>query len=429
MAGTSDGARHPWRWVVLGVSTPLFICSQFYRVANAIVAPHLQTDMGLSSEALGGLSAAFFYAFALAQVPLALVLDRVGARASMTALSLVGAAGAVVFSRAGSAGDATLGEVLLGLGMAGNLMGTMKLVAHWFSAREFATVGGALLGLGTLGTILATTPLAVLVGAIGWRQSFLVAATVTAALALIFGLVVREHPHPEPAPSAGGGEVGSVTIGGMARRLLSSSDYWLISFGAFCRYGALAAIQGLWAGPYLIEVASLSPLRAANLILLLNLSVVVGSPLGGWLSDRVLASRKKLMLAALAGILVTELALALTSAAPRVWVIAIVFGWLGVTGAFGQVGYIHLKDLMPARMAGMAMTGVNFFTMLGAAAFMHGTGWMLDRWSSQSGGRGPSGYRAAFLATAAIVAVALALYTRTREAHGGAHPPEADVRS
>src|SRR5512144_2901580 len=93
-------SRHRWRWLVLGAAALLFVCSQFYRVANAVVAPELQRDLGLSPVALGGLSAAFFWAFAAAQVPLAVVLDRVGARRSMAVLSLMGAVGAGVFATA-----------------------------------------------------------------------------------------------------------------------------------------------------------------------------------------------------------------------------------------------------------------------------------------------------------------------------------------
>jgi sugar phosphate permease len=413
--GRVDGA---WRWVIFGACTPLFVCSQFYRVANAIVAPDLHRELGLSSEALGTLSAAFFYAFAATQIPLALALDRVGARASMALLSLVGAAGAVVFAMAEGRAAATFGEVLLGIGMAGNFMGSMKLIARWFSPREFATAAGAIGALGTLGNILATTPLALAIGAIGWRRTFVAIGVATAVLAIVFFALVRERPRAPGAPAADGTEE-AIPVGAMIRRLLSSRDYWLISFGAFCRYGAFVAVQGLWAGPYLVEAAGLSPLRAANLILLLNLSFVVGAPLGGWLSDRVLSSRKKVMLAALAGTALAVLALGLASGTRSVWVIAAILTTLGVTSSFGQVVYAHVKELMPARMTGMAMTGVNFFVMLGAAAYMHGTGWVLDRWSGPAGARGPDGYRAAFVAAAAMVALALGLYSLTRDPRAG----------
>jgi nitrate/nitrite transporter NarK len=329
----------------------------------------------------------------------------------MAVLSLVGAAGAVVFSTAGGVTGATLGRVLLGVGMAGNLMGTMKLIAQWFSPRQFATLTGLVAGFGTAGNILATTPLALLVAAVGWRLSFLLVAGLTALLAVVFWIVVRDRAEAHDEPVTGS----TSSVGAMARTLLTSRDFWLISVGAFCRYGTFVAIQGLWAGPYLIEVAGLSPVKAANVILLLNVAFVIGSPFGGWLSDRVLSSRKRLALMGLAGTGLAELALGLSGAHPPLAWIVLVLVFLGVTSSFGQVVYAHVKELMPVRMAGMAMTGVNFFTMFGAATFLHGMGWVLDH-ASENGQRGIEGYRAAFLAAAVTMAAAFALYLITREA-------------
>jgi hypothetical protein len=70
------------------------------------------------------------------------------------------------------------------------------------------------------------------------------------------------------------------------------------------------------------------------------------------------------------------------------------------------------------------MAGVNFFTMLGAAAFVHGTGWILDR-GAVGGARAPEGYRAAFLASALVVAAAAALYAFTRDPRVGSVRSEA----
>lgn len=395
---------------MLALSSLLFTASQFYRVANAVVASDLQHDLHLSSEALGGISAAFFYGFAAAQVPLALVLDRIGARWTMTVLTLVGSAGAVVFANADGLAGATAGRVLLGVGMAGNLMGSLKLVGDWFSPREFATLAGVIATLGTLGNILATTPLALLVSAVGWRRAFVFVAVATTIASVAFWVVVRDREQhggtgkgPEPS-----GEISSMV-------LLKSRDYWLISFGAFCRYGAFLAIQGLWAGPYLVTVVGLSSVSAANFILLMNVAGVVGGPIGGWLSDRVLRSRKQVMMISLAGIAGAQLGLALAPERASLWIVGAVMVLLGMTSSFGQVVYAHMKDLMPARMSGMAMTGVNFFTMLGAGTFLHGIGWIVDHWTA--GAHGSGGYRAGFGLGAAATGLALVLYARTRDAH------------
>lgn len=406
-----DPPPDPGRWRVLALASLLFVISQFHRVANAVVAADLQRDLQLSSEALGGVSAAFFYAFAVAQLPLALFLDRLGARRSMALLSLVGAAGAAVLAHAEGRAGATVGRALLGVGMAGNLMGTLKLIGHWFAPREFATVSGVVAGLGTLGNVLATTPLALLAGALGWRRAFLLSAAATALSALLFWLLVRERPGG--ADGAAGAEA-PLPIGRMAATLLGSRDYWLISLGAFCRYGSFVAMQGLWAGPWLVEAAGLSPLQAANLILLLNLAFVAGAPLGGWLSDRVLSSRRLVALLALGGTALAQAAMAFGTRQTGLLAVALLLVLLGVASSFGQVVYAHVKEVMPPAMSGMAMTGVNFFVMLGAATFLHGMGWVLDQ-GAAGAARGPAAYRAAFLLSAAAVALATVAYRFTRE--------------
>lgn len=419
-----EPAPDPRRWAVLALAAALFVCSQFYRVANAVVAPQLQRDLGLDSEALGAMSAAFFYAFAVAQVPLAFVLDRLGARRIMTALTLVGAAGAVVFATAGGSGGATAGRALLGVGMAGNLMGTLKLVSRWFPPRQFATLAGVVLALGTAGNILAATPLVLLVDATGWRRAFVVIAVATAALAALFWAVVREEPARRAGSPHAGPAHAPLPVGESVARLLRSRDYWLISLGAFTRYGTFAAIQGLWVGPWLVDVVRLRPVAAANLILVLNVGLVVGAPLGGWLSDHVLRSRKRLALLCLGGLAVTELALALLGPRAAWWVVALDLAALGVASSFGQVLYAHVKDVMPARMAGMAMTSVNFFVMLGAAAYLHVMGWILDRSAGAGGARTPGGYAAAFLLAGGSAAVAFVAYLWTRDAGPGGRPAE-----
>ena len=81
---TSHGS---WRWFVFVIAIANFFLSQFYRASNAVMAPQLIRDLSLTTEDLGLLSASFFYAFALTQIPISLFLDRIGPRKLMTGLS------------------------------------------------------------------------------------------------------------------------------------------------------------------------------------------------------------------------------------------------------------------------------------------------------------------------------------------------------
>jgi len=181
-------------WAVFLLSSANFFLSQFYRSTNAVIAPHLLMELSLDTEALGLLSAAFFYAFGLAQIPITIFLDRIGARGMMTGFSLVGVAGAFVFSWADSLALGILGRALLGVGMACNLMGTLKLLTLWFDPLRFATLSGVVLALGTLGNMAATSPFVLLVDWMGWREAIRVVAGVTFVLVLLFFAVVRDRP-------------------------------------------------------------------------------------------------------------------------------------------------------------------------------------------------------------------------------------------
>jgi nitrate/nitrite transporter NarK len=411
-----QASRDTWtpssrRWLVLTLCSLLFILSQFYRVSNAIIAPRLQLDLSISSEALGILGAVFFYSFAFVQIPLGLLLDRIGARLIMTVLSIIGAIGAFLFASAQDMTMAVLGRTLLGLGMAGNFMGSLKLFTTWFSPREFATLSGVIVALGTIGNMVAATPLAIMVTAIGWRWSFICIGIVTFLLAVIFFFLITDRPIGTlenkldiPSPSS--------TLHHI-RLLITSHNYWIICFSTFLRYGIFVAIQGLWAGPYLIKGLGFSPVKAGNFLLLLNIGYIIGSPLSGWLSDRVIGSPKRVVLMGVAIMAWCIYALSKDWCTTNVWILGGVLLTLGTFSSFGIIMYAHIKELMPPDMSGMAFTGINLFTMLGGAVVMQVMGLLLDHLST-TGEATLKDYHIVFFYASLGTVFALAIYFFTR---------------
>ncbi|MFP4668629.1 MAG: MFS transporter, partial [Desulfobacterales bacterium] len=120
------------RWGVFVLTSLFFLLSQFYRASMAVISSDLISDLGLSASDLSLLSSSFFYAFALVQIPIGLSLDRFSPRITMSVLSFFGVAGALCFAWAGSLNTALAGRILLGVGMACNLMGPFKLLTLWF---------------------------------------------------------------------------------------------------------------------------------------------------------------------------------------------------------------------------------------------------------------------------------------------------------
>ena len=402
------------RLFIVGACALLFFLSNFYRMSGAVISPQLTGEMHLSPHQLGILAAAFFYAFALIQIPVGLLLDKFGARIIMPAFSLIGGAGAMVFAGSTGVNGLIAGRVLLGIGMASNLMGPLKLFTEWFRPNYFATVSGLLLAVGTLGNMWATSPLVLMVSAIGWRASFSVMGIITAMLAVGFFLIVRDRPDQAAASHELEKKKGGTTSSFDSMRwVFTSPNYWLISGATFLRYGTTTAVQALWAGPFLMTILCISPMAAGNILLMLSIGYVAGSAFSGFLSDRILRARKTTLIIGLGTMAAALLALPLYRHDSAIW-LSLIFFAIGFGSSFGQIMYAHIKELFPSRMSGTAMTGINFFTMMGAGVFIHGFGSILESGYLASLAPGTA-YRMAFFLCFVGALIAVGLYAFTKD--------------
>ncbi len=373
------------RWVIFILGTLLYVISQFYRVSMTVITSDLVTDLSLSPQQLGTCSAIFFYGFALTQIPIILYLDRIGPRVCMTVLTVFGIGGTVLFATAQSINGLLLGRMLMGIGMACNLMGSFKLVTQWFSPARFATLTTLIASIGTVGNLLAATPLVYLVQMTGWRAAFMLCALFNLLLVTVFCLVVRNHPEGDESPSMTDSvQSQSAPLLSGAVQLFRLKDYWMISLGTFCRYGAFAAVQALWAGPYLMTVMGYSVVTTGHLVLLLNIGFIVGGPIFGALSDRLIRSRKIVVVLGLAGFAVSLAILVGLPPRTSIIVIALVFSTIGLFSSAGTIMYPHIIELMPPQLSGTATTGINLFSMAGAAVFLQGLGVLMQWLATQT---------------------------------------------
>ena len=235
------------------------------------------------------------------------------------------------------------------------------------------------------------------------------------AVTLTFVLAFRDRQvrgRDVPAPA---GADWRAQLGGL-RLVLKDRQAWLISWSAFIRYGILAAVQGLWAGPYLMDVMGYSPVTAGNLLFLLTLGVVIGNPVSGFLSDRVFKKRKGIMVTALAGLSLTLAGLAFVPVGAPLWILAVLFASFGVFASTSSIPYAHLKELTHPERSATAMTVLNFFAIVGAGVFMQGLG-ALIAFLHPGVSLSIDAFRDAFLVCAFCLGTAAVVYVFTKESH------------
>ena len=411
------------RWVLFILSTLLFVLSQFYRATVAVITPQLMADMSLDARGLGRISAAFFYAFALTQIPLVVYLDRLGFRKTMAALNLVAVVGAVTFAQAQSMNMLIIARLLLGVGMACNLMGTFKLLTVCFDPRRFAFLAAIIFSMGTAGNICASTPLVLLTEEIGWRSTFLLFAGINLLLTVVFFMMTANAETAGDGAAQGRQSEGFREMFAGLRLLIKKRDYWIISLGTFCRYGIYAAIQSLYAGPYLITAWGLPAVTAGNIILVMNLGFILGGPIFGSISDRLAKTRKWMVIPGLAGMALLILILSGLPPGADPMFLAILFFMLGAVSSTGGIMYSHIKERMPPHMAGTAMTGINFFTMIGPAVFLQGLS-SLMQYFHPSAPLGMAAFESIFRFSALCLVAVGCLYLMTEDSR-----PQVSIRN
>jgi len=152
-----------------------FACGYFlsyaFRAINAIISQDLVRDLGLAPAQLGLLTAAYFFTFALAQVPLGVLLDRFGPRRIETVLLLFAAAGAGIFSVADGIELLVFARALIGLGVSACLMAGIKAFVQWFPISRLASLNGWLLAAGGLGVFAASLPAEAALDYTDWGRS------------------------------------------------------------------------------------------------------------------------------------------------------------------------------------------------------------------------------------------------------------------
>jgi predicted MFS family arabinose efflux permease len=361
-----------------------YVLSYFFRSANAVIAEDLSRELSLSAAQLGFMTSVFFIAFASAQLPLGTALDRFGARRVTSLLMLAAALGSAVFAAAPAFPGLVLGRALIGLGMAGVLMGALKTFGAWFSARRFATVSGLFVGIGASGALGAATPLAYLNVLVGWRTVFWGAAGVTLLSALLVLLVSRDRP-----PTT---RVAAQAQAGRLRNIFRDPRFWRLACVCFAVTGGMFAYQGLWAGPFLRSLG-LSDVAAGNLLLLLSGGVVLGYLAVGWLGDRFGVGRVALV--GSGGFAAVQLALAFCRPECPLWLVQGLFLGFGLTGASSLLFFAHAQRLFP-HMTGRATTAVNLFGIGGGALLQWGLGLVVGLFPETTLGRPLEAYSTLF---------------------------------
>jgi len=395
--------------------------SSLLRNVNAVLAPNLVGSLALTPGQLGLLTSAFFFAFALVQLPVGIALDRYGPRKVQLVLMLLAAIGALLFARGQGFGQLVLARAIMGCGLGGCFMSAVKAISTWIAPGKLPSVHGYLIAIGGLGAASSTMPVRLVLEHTDWRGLFvLLAALIAASGALIWLFSPRSAA---PPPGARPPMLASILSVYRTPAFHSTTSLILLPHAIF--FG----IQGLWIGRWLSDVARFPDDAVAYLLYLSMAAVIFGAIAVGmiteWAGKRGVAPLE-VAGAGIALFVLVQIAFVF-SYKPSFQLLSVLFTLVGtITG----IEYAIVAQSMPRELTGRAATCLNLLIFVGAFLVQAGFGLVVGLWQPDGSGRYPAvAYQVGFgvlvlLQLPGLIGYARRRFAATRSAKAAIAPAE-----
>ena len=355
------------------------------------VAPAESTilaDLGLTKEQSGWMMSAFFWCYALFQIPAAMLARRWGERRSLAACAVLWSLATAGLATA-NLGLMIASRACMGIAQAGLVPIAVAAMARWFPRAAQASAAGAFSGFMSVGSIIAAPLTAWMVVTVGWRGMFLLYAIPGVLWALWFVAWYRDQPAEHPAVSAQ--ELHLIQDGRAESAAQAQTVCWamlrrepmlyLLCLQQICRAAGYIFFAS-WFATYLQEARGVSILKSGWLTALPLLADVTGCLFGGVVSDAVLRRTGSQRLARqgitiLALLLCAGLIFAAWAVAEPVLAVLVISAGMFCAAVANPCYSATLMSFGKEHAATVSAT-TNMCGNLGAAAFPLAVPWLLS---------------------------------------------------
>ncbi|HEV2444412.1 MAG TPA: MFS transporter [Candidatus Sulfopaludibacter sp.] len=410
--------------VVWSIPAIFYLFAFYLRNSPAVMTSELMRSFGIGAKDLGSLSAYYFYAYVLMQIPTGMLIDSLGPRKLLIVCSISSAMGAFLFGATGSFGLACVGRAITGGATAAAWLVILKLATHWFPSRRFAMVSGLGLAIGNMGALTAQVPLRLLVEHFTWRTVVIASAVAILLVAVLAWGFVCNDPSQRgylsyaPRQIQGQKKTSLREIGTGLKRIFAFRNIWLIFFTQGGLVGPILAFTGLWGPPFLKARFAVTSTAAAAVCSVMIVCWAAASPIFGALSDKM-GRRKPLYVAGCVAAAAGWAAMFYVSSLSLP-----VFVVLAAIASFASgaviLGFAYGKESVPVQYLGTVSGTINIGNMIGPTLLQPGIGRVLERfWTGgmANGARvyGVEAFQAAFLLSVGWTLLSCVLSSLTRE--------------
>tara|TARA_B110000238_G_scaffold54645_1_gene59768 strand:- start:244 stop:1452 length:1209 start_codon:yes stop_codon:yes gene_type:complete len=256
-----------------------FFISNLLRSITATLTPILTTEFNLSAGNLGLLAGGYFIGFAIMQIPVGFLLDKHGPKKIISSFLVIAIIGTLSFALAKTFAGLLISRIFIGVGVSACMMGPLTGYRVWFAEKYQQRANSWMLMVANLGFVSSTLPVQILLPEIGWRSIFgLIAILTLLSIILILIFIPNWNKTDETLKK---------------ENLSALSEIWKNKFFislipiAFINYGGIQAIQTLWAGPWMLEVAGYNAIQSATGLFWINITMLIAFLFWGYILPKI----------------------------------------------------------------------------------------------------------------------------------------------
>ena len=288
-------------FLVVGTGSTFYLYEFFLRVLPGVLSYEIMRDMQITATTFSIIGTCFYYGYISMQIPIGILCDRYGPKKLLTISIGACSLATIIFGYSFSPVLSGLSRLVIGIASAAAFVAPLALATKWFDKKYFALITGLIQVLGCIGAVFGGEPIAALTRNISWRQSVIWAGIAGVLLTFIYLLVIKDSPVDQNSTQQSKSSL--KTEFKRLKKVISNSQNWYTAIAAMCCWAPIAIFSELWGIPFLMDLQHIDNAQAASEAAWVWYGVALGSPILGWLSDKISSRCIPIILCGLIGLI------------------------------------------------------------------------------------------------------------------------------
>lgn len=312
--------RTNFRWVILAIIFLTYTCNYADRSNIGVALPFIKDEFNMTNTEMGGIASMFFLGYAISQIPAGIILSKVGIRGTVSLSIIAFSVFTFLMGHVSSAAQLVLCRLGLGIGEGPTPVGLTSTINNWFPTKEKATAVGVYIASTMFAPIIVPSIVVWIALNYGWRNIFIFFAIPGFIMAAVWYLVIRTHPsehkcvnqaevdyiQSEDETDAKGETQAPKSFGLLdkiirlrpVKRITSNWEVFK-SRNIICNtigyFFMVSITYGImtWIPSYLVTAKGYSFTKMGFMAAAPWIGGLIGSILGGYISDKLLGKRRK----------------------------------------------------------------------------------------------------------------------------------------